>query len=124
MLLVRALEARDVIPHVLRSAGARIDIAPAYRTMLPEDSIAALRQLLQSRQLDCITVTSSSAARNLFTLIEATGEQLPEDTILASIGPITSQTLEDLGHTATIEADEASIPSLVEAIELHYRYHP
>ena len=35
---------------------------------------------------------------------------------LASIGPITTQTLRDLGLTPTVQADTANVPALVAAI--------
>ncbi len=127
MLLLRAEQARDVLPDALRAAGAELTIAPAYRNLIPEDSIPLLHTLFANPETwpDAITFTSSSTAANLLTLLEAAGLELPLDgahgkTILrASIGPITSQTLRDLGYPPHLEAPTASISSLVETLAQH-----
>ena len=99
-LLVRAAEARDTIPEALTAAGATVTIAEAYRNQLPTDSIPALQHLFSSpaNYPDAITFTSASTARNLCALLEAANLTLPPNITLASIGPITSETLRDLGH--------------------------
>jgi uroporphyrinogen-III synthase len=116
-LLVRAEEARDLLPDSLTAAGAHVTIAPAYRNLTPPDAIPALHRLFQSPQPpDTITFTSSSTARNLIALLEAANLQLPPGTTLASIGPITSATLRELGYAPTLEAAEPTIPSLAAAL--------
>jgi uroporphyrinogen-III synthase len=122
MLLIRAEQARDVLPAALTAAGAHLTIADAYRNQPPPDSIPALRQLFNApaNYPDAITFSSSSTATNLFNLLEAADLGLPPSITLASIGPITSQTLRDLGYPPTIEASEATIPALVEALNAHF----
>ena len=117
-LLIRAAEARDILPVALTRAGAQVTIAEAYRNRTPPESIPALQQLFASpaNYPDAITFTSASTARNLATLLEATNLTLPPLTTLASIGPITSQAMRDLGLTPTIEAAEPTILALVEAL--------
>jgi uroporphyrinogen-III synthase len=123
MLLVRAEQARDALPDILVAAGARLVITPAYRNIVPRDSIAALRQALvdAERCPDAITFTSSSTATNLFALLETAALKLPDRIVRASIGPITSQTLWELGHPATIEANEPTVAALCDALEEHFR---
>jgi uroporphyrinogen-III synthase len=53
-------------------------------------------------------------------LLEDANLTLPPCIPLASIGPITTQTLRDLGHPATIEAAEPTIPALVQALLDHF----
>jgi uroporphyrinogen-III synthase len=117
-LLVRAAEARDILPETLAAAGATVTIAEAYRNQLPPDSIPALQALFISpgHYPDAITFTSASTARNLIALLEAANLTLPPDITLASIGPITSETLRELGHPPTIEAAEPTIPALIESL--------
>jgi uroporphyrinogen-III synthase len=121
-LLVRASEARDILPDTLTASGATVTIAEAYRNKLPPDSIPALQALFASPEHypDAITFTSASTARNLRALLEAANLPLPPTIPLASIGPITSQTLRDLGHPPTIEAAEPTIPALVEALQASF----
>jgi len=98
--------------------GAAVTIAAAYRNQIPPDAIPALQSLFTSPDAwpDAITFTSASTARNLFALLEAADLTLPEKIVRASIGPITSQTLRDLGHPPHIEAVEHTIPALVQCV--------
>ena len=125
-LLVRAAEARDILPEALTSAGATVTIAEAYRNQLPPDSIPALQTLFASPENypDAITFTSASTARNLIALLEAANLALPPHITLASIGPITSQALRDLGHEPAIEAAEPTIPALIQSLENHLSRSP
>lgn len=122
MLLVRAAEARDTLPETLRAAGAALTIAEAYRNQIPAGSIAALQSLLGSSKTlpDAVTFTSASTARNLFTLLEAAELTLPESIVRASIGPITSQALRELGHPPHVEAADHTIPALVQSLVTHF----
>ena len=116
MLLVRAAVARDVIPAGLKAAGARVTIANAYRNSIPEDSIAQVLELFRKEPPAAITFTSASTAQNLWSLLEAADVLVPEGTVLASIGPITSAAMRELGWEPTVEAAEATIPGLVQAL--------
>ena len=119
ILLIRAEQARDVLPETLTAVGATITIADAYRNQTPSESISALRQLFASPATypHAITFTSSSTAINFFNLLEAADLTLPPNITLASIGPVTTQTLRDLGYPPTIEATEPTIPALIQSLE-------
>jgi uroporphyrinogen-III synthase len=121
-LLVRAAEARDHLPDTLTAAGATVTIAEAYRNQLAVESIPALQQLFRSPESypDAITFTSASTVRNLCNLLEAANLTLPPNIVLASIGPITSQTLRDLGHPPTVEAAEPTIHALIQSLLTHF----
>ena len=123
MLLVRASVARDTLPERLTSAGAEVTIAEAYRTIVPALSVQRLQELFTNSDmlLDAITFTSASTAQNLAAVLESAGSKIPEGTVLASIGPITSQAMRSLGMLPTVEASQATIPALVEALAAHYK---
>jgi uroporphyrinogen-III synthase len=118
VLLVRAKVARDVIPHELRKAGAQVDVVEAYETVVPNSSRPRLRSLLANprRTPDVVTFTSSSTVRNFVALLGPRNASL-NGIRLASIGPVTSSTLRELGLRVDIEAKEFTIPGLVEAIQ-------
>jgi uroporphyrinogen-III synthase len=122
VLLVRAAQARDILPQALTEAGAYLTIAEAYRNRMPPDSIPLIRKIFSVPELfpTVITFTSASTARNLMDLLDRAGLQLPAGILLASIGPITSRAMVELGLTPTIEADEATIPALVRAIGKYF----
>lgn len=116
-LLIRAEDARDVLPDALRGAGAEVVIAPAYRTVVPAGSVDLIRALFASpAELAAITFTSSSTARNLLTLCEAAGVGLPDTVLRVSIGPITSETLRSLSCPPHAEALESTVAALAQAV--------
>jgi len=118
VLLVRAKVARDVIPSELISAGAAVDVVEAYETVLPESSRTELTKVLRDprRKPDVITFTSSSTVKNFLDLLGKGNHALLTGTKLATIGPVTSETLRKHGLRADIEAREYTIPSLVATI--------
>ena len=121
VLLVRAAVARDVLPEALTEAGAQVTVAEAYRNVVPEGSVAELRQLFQTSPPDAITFTSASTARNLAALLEAGGLSLPVGILLASIGPITSGAMREMGWEVTVEAGESTVEGLVAALRGMFR---
>ena len=117
VLLVRAKVARDVIPQELRKVGAQVDVVEAYETVVPQSSRTRLRSVLRNprRRPHVVTFTSSSTVRNFVALLGASAGSLDEIRC-ASIGPVTSATLRELGLRVDIAAKEFTIPGLVEAI--------
>ena len=116
VLLARAAMARDIIPDGLRQAGAFVDVADAYRNVLPEAAPELLRRALKTR-IDAVTFTSSSSATHLAEAACRAGIAFPFAGIAAiSIGPITTQTLRELGWEPAVEADESDIPGLLGAV--------
>jgi uroporphyrinogen-III synthase len=127
VLLARARVARDVIPRELRKLGARVDVVEAYETVIPQSARTRLRGLLNDSESrpHVITFTSSSTVRNFVTLLGKNvwrGRSRPrkaspiDGVILASIGPVTSSTLRELGLPVDVEATEYTIPGLIEAL--------
>ena len=92
-------------------------VVEAYETVIPQSSRKRLRTALKSpkQRPHVITFTSSSTVRNF---VELLGKAHPSlDVIrLASIGPVTSSTLRELGLRVDIAAKEFTIPGLVESI--------
>ncbi len=120
VLLVRAKVARDVIPVQLRGFGAEVDVAEAYETVVPEKAFKKLKDLLHdpAERPQVITFTSSSTAKNFVSVLEKgiSLKQLLSGIQLASIGPVTSATLREVGLWVDVEAAEYTIPGLIEAI--------
>jgi len=118
VLLVRAKVARDVIPRELRKAGAQVDVVEAYETVVPQSSRRRLRSALANprRRPQVVTFTSSSTVRNFVDLLGLRQAAGLEGIRLASIGPVTSSTLRELGLRVDIAAKEFTIPGLIEAI--------
>lgn len=114
VLLPRVEEARSLLPEQLAEMGAEIDVVPVYRTVMPETS----RQLAEHTWSvdsvpDWVTLTSSSTARML-------AQMVPLDRLkrskLASIGPVTSATIRELGLPIAVEARRFTTDGLAEAL--------
>lgn len=121
VLIPRAQVARDALPQLLSDAGAQVDVAAAYRTVVPGGGIAdELRRALAAGRVDAVTFTSSSTVRNFCALLGADAASLMDGVAACSIGPITSQTLRDQGIEPAVEADRYTVEGLVAAIRGHY----
>ena len=115
ILWVKAEEAREVITSELMAMGAIVDEAVGYRTIPEtEDNQPAIARMTEEGA-DIITFTSSSTVECFFEL----GLELPKGVKIASIGPVTSETIRNRGLKVDIEAKEFSIPGLVKAIEAY-----
>ncbi len=125
-LFVRAQEGREHLPETLRGAGAEVTVATAYKTQVPREGIAELRKCFDpgATPPDGLTLTSSSASRNFFALVAAAELKLPEQTVIASIGPITSATLRELGYPPHIEAEQASVQALAKVMMEYLQARP
>lgn len=116
--VVRAEQGREVLVDALRQAGADVAVVPAYRTVAPAESVAALRVLFGegSQGVEAVTFTSSSSVRNLLDLCSAAGVELPREVVRASIGPVTSATLREAGYAPDVEAEMATVESLADVL--------
>ncbi|HEY2113736.1 MAG TPA: uroporphyrinogen-III synthase [Candidatus Angelobacter sp.] len=121
VLLVRAKVARDVLPNELKKAGAKVDVAEAYETLVPKGSKAKLNRLFSNdtSRPDIVTFTSSSTATNFLSLLEKDHWHGLREIWLASIGPVTSETLRQAGFKTNIEALEYTMEGLALAIAKH-----
>lgn len=116
VLVARAMVARDVVPNALREAGATVQVVDAYQNVLPAVAAEQLGRALE-QGIDAATFTSSSSATNLAEAARRAGIPFPLAGVLAlSIGPITSQTLCQLGWPPAAEATPSDISGLLAAV--------
>ena len=99
-LLARASRGRQVLPEQLTAAGGIVEQVVVYSTNDVETADPQIAAALAAGRVDWVTVTSSAIARAIVGLF---GEQLRKAR-LASISPVTSQTLRELGHPPAAEA--------------------
>jgi uroporphyrinogen III methyltransferase/synthase len=114
-LLVRAANARDVLPKRLTQLGAIVDEAIAYRTVPETDDLTGAKKRFTDEGADLITFTSSSTVENFV----AMKLSWPKGIKTASIGPITSATMKQAGLKVDVEATQHDIDGLVDAIVGH-----
>ena len=111
-LLVRASRGRDVLPEGLQAAGASVRQVVAYTSADLPEARPEIRRRIAAGAIDWIVVTSSSIARNLVRLFGADLRQAK----LASISPVTSATLQELGFRPAVEARQFTLRGLIAAI--------
>ncbi len=122
VLIPRASVARDYLPSALEDAGARVDVVPAYRTSLPDNSDRGQFAALLAGGADCIAFTSSSTVNNLSRLFDAPDlSKILAGVVVACIGDITAKTAADHGLEVAIQPEEFTIPALARAIADHFR---
>jgi len=111
-LLVRASRGRQVLAEELEGAGAHVDQIVVYESSDVEKPDPDVATALSAGDIDWITVASSATARSLVHLY---GDAL-WNARLASISPLTSTALRDLGHEPATEASPHTTDGLVDAI--------
>jgi uroporphyrinogen III methyltransferase/synthase len=111
-LIARPAQARDVLGEALAARGAEVDVVELYETVASAPSPRVLRDAVGA---DYATFTSSSTVRYF---LEAIGgaERLRGQIRIASIGPVTSETLREHGLEPDLEAERHDIEGLIEAL--------
>jgi len=112
ILVARAENARAVLPERLQNAGARVEIAPAYRTVVNAEARTPLLELVEFGELDWLTFTASSTVR---AFVELAGAQTGGASVVA-ISPVTAATIVEVGLPVHAVATEHSVAGLVDAL--------
>ena len=119
VLLIRASRGREVLAERLSASGVHIEQVVVYQSRDVTSPDAAVADLLRHGRIDWITVTSSAIARALTSMF---GKELRR-TRLASISPVTSAVLRELGSEPAAEADVYTMEGVVDAILRESNWH-
>jgi uroporphyrinogen III methyltransferase/synthase len=106
MAVVRAAEGREEFVDEMRRRGADVQLAIAYRTVPVAGNADELHDI------DVVTFTSASTVDNFF----AATILASDATLLASIGPTTSDAIRKHGRQPDIESPTAGIQALHDAV--------
>jgi len=120
VLLLRAQVARDVLPDTLRDAGHDVHVVAVYETRPAKGSeVDDVLRKLAAGDIDAVTFTSASTVDNFVTLAGSEGRarDLLAKTLVASIGPVTSEALSAHALHVDVTAREATMAGLLLAIE-------
>jgi uroporphyrinogen-III synthase len=117
ILLPRADIAREALAVELANRGAVVHEIAAYRTLPAAPDPLGLAEL--QRGVDAITFTSSSTVRN-FVALAGQFDKLPNQPAIACIGPITAQTVREVGWPVDVIATEYTMAGLVAALATHF----
>ena len=125
ILLARAKKARDVLPEGLKKIGATVDVVEVYRTVKPKRGGMRLKRLLEKKEVDVTTFTSSSTVSHFIDLLgKEVLKNLLKGVAIACIGPITARTVREAGLKVHIQPKEYTIPALTRAIAEYFAPHP
>ncbi|MFQ6036681.1 MAG: uroporphyrinogen-III C-methyltransferase [Sedimentisphaerales bacterium] len=120
ILLLRCQLASNELVALLDKAGAKVDNIAIYTVVVEENDSTRLIEKIKNGHIDWLTFASPSSVRAFF-------EQIQADIVnssrvrVASIGPVTSQKLKNLGVRVDVEAAEHTIDGLLIAIENTYK---
>lgn len=123
--LPRTLSARQILPEGLESYGANVQVAESYKSTIPEDtsSIIQLADSILDDGVDVITFTSPLTAKNFLDVIRCEDDakyekvlnKLKDDIIVLSIGPVTSNMLNEYDLQA-IEPDRYTVKDMIDTL--------
>ncbi|MGI8567886.1 MAG: uroporphyrinogen-III synthase [Methylocella sp.] len=111
------------LDKALEARGATVIEVPTYRWAMPANTqpLVELMDALARGEIDAVAFTNASQASNLFILAEQLGrtESLRANlnkTLVASIGPVCSKRLEELGVVVEVEAHPPKLGPFVQAL--------
>jgi uroporphyrinogen III methyltransferase/synthase len=120
VLLLRSQLASDELDKLLQSAGAIVRNVPVYTAVTVKNKCDSLIEKIRKNKIDWLTFASPSSVRGFF-------EQIPAELVnssnvrVASIGPVTSEQLKNLGVKVNVQAVEHTIDGLLDIIEKTYK---
>ncbi|MFC7482292.1 uroporphyrinogen-III synthase [Luedemannella flava] len=112
VLLPRADIATETLAAGLTERGWEVDDVTAYRTVRAAPPPAEIRDAIKSGGFDAVLFTSSSTVRNLVGIAGKPHQR----TVVAVIGPKTSDTAVEFGLRVDVQPAHSSVPDLVEAL--------
>lgn len=116
---------REVLVKELAAKGANVVEVAAYESRCPAQIAPQALDALQSKSVDAITFASSKTVQNFCQLVGAIHGTLLADGVegvcIASIGPQTSKTCQELLGRVDIEAEEYTLEGLVQALKQFYQ---
>jgi uroporphyrinogen III methyltransferase/synthase len=120
ILTLRSELATDELIELLEHAGAKVNNVAIYTAVKNKCPTKSLEEKISKGQVGWLTFVSPFSARAFF-------EQIPHEIVnnskikIASIGPVTSEQLRDLGVKVNMEASEHTIDGLLNTIESTYK---
>jgi len=119
ILLPRSDIAGKDLSRGLARLGAEVHEIAVYRTIPNVRGLKEAKKLIITGEIDIITFTSSSTVTNL---VKALGkkQKVPDNIIIACIGPVTAATAARAGLRVNIVARKNTVIGLMEAMEEYF----
>jgi uroporphyrinogen-III synthase len=111
ILTLRSEIAKPVLTRSLIAAGHDVSSIVAYRTVgVPVTE--RIRRDVDSGRINAILITSGSVAQQ----VREQFPEIPDDTLLAAIGPRTAQDARKAGLPISVVADKQTVDALIDAV--------
>ncbi len=102
--------------------GAEVEVVPAYKSVKPTQDLDRIRTYLKEKKISVVTFTSSSTVNHFVEMFDPQELiSLMEGVVVASIGPITAKTVQQVGLTNHIMPDQYTIADLAKAIADYFK---
>lgn len=111
ILALRSEIAKPVLSRLLADAGHAVDSVVAYRTVGVPVTERIKRDVLNGR-INAILITSGSVAEQ----VRAQFPEIPDETLLAAIGPRTAKDANRAGLPVSVVADRQTVDALIDAV--------
>ena len=111
ILTLRSEISKPVLTKSLKKAGHDVDSVVAYRTVGVPVTERIRRDVLNGR-INAILITSGSVA----TQVREQFPEIPDETLLAAIGPRTAKDARKAGLPITVVADKQTVDALIDAV--------
>ncbi|MBT2483727.1 MULTISPECIES: uroporphyrinogen-III synthase [unclassified Microbacterium] len=111
ILALRSEIAKPVLSKLLSQAGHDVASVVAYRTVgVPVTE--RIRRDVENGRINAILITSGSVAEQ----VRAQFPHIPDDTLLAAIGPRTAKDARKAGLSVSVVADKQTVDALIDAV--------
>ena len=116
ILMLRSELASSELVEILAEAGAQVDNVETYTAVAVKSDSARLTDEIRDGSIDWLTFASPSSVNGFFEQID--GEIVNSSNVrVASVGPVTSRRLEELGIKIDVTAKEHTLDGLLDAVE-------
>lgn len=112
IMVIRASRGNDELATQLEALGGNVTQVISYQHSDVTVCDTSIKEAVLNGEVDWITVTSSATAESLHCMFSNS----MNDMKIASLSPITSQKLNELGYQIKAEASPYTIEALVEAL--------
>ncbi|MFT4157700.1 MAG: uroporphyrinogen-III synthase [Microbacterium sp.] len=111
VLALRSEIAKPVLSRMLTNAGHDVDSVVAYRTVgVPVTD--RIQRDVHSGRINAILITSGSVAQQ----VREQFPEIPDQTLLAAIGPRTAKDARKAGLPITVVADQQTVDALIDTV--------
>ena len=116
VLLLRSELASSELVKILAEAGAQVDNVATYTAVPAKGDPARLADEIRAGSIDWLTFASPSSVNGFFEQID--GKVVNSSNVrVASVGPVTTERLRELGIKVDVTAKEHTLDGLLDAIE-------